>query len=40
MEHVLHIFGGGCGEHLIWIWIAPVVAAIKLYWFKIFKPKN
>lgn len=18
MEHILHIFGGGCGEHMIW----------------------
>lgn len=18
MEHLLHIFGGGCGEHLLW----------------------
>ena len=24
MEHVLHLFGGGCGEHMIWPGIASV----------------
>jgi hypothetical protein len=23
MEHVLHLFGGGCGEHMVW----PMIAA-------------
>ena len=23
MEHLFHIFGGGCGEHMLW----PMVAA-------------
>jgi len=22
MEHVFHLFGGGCGEHMIWPWLA------------------
>ena len=21
MEHILHLFGGGCGEHLVWPWL-------------------
>ncbi len=26
MDHVFHIFGGGCGEHLIWPWVAATVS--------------
>jgi len=21
MEHVFHLFGGGCGEHVVWPWL-------------------
>lgn len=27
MEHVLHIFGGGCGEHMIWAWLIPILSS-------------
>lgn len=26
MEHVFHIFGGGCGEHMIWAWLIPALS--------------
>tara|TARA_Y100001963_G_C6773489_1_gene446119 strand:- start:108 stop:257 length:150 start_codon:yes stop_codon:yes gene_type:complete len=33
VEHVLHIFGGGCGEHLIWPWLATVgTTASGIWW--------
>lgn len=22
MDHFFHIFGGGCGEHMVWPWLA------------------
>ena len=38
MEHVLHIFGGGCGEHIIWTWVLPAsgvgIHAVR-QWFKV-----
>lgn len=40
MEHVLHVFGGGCGEHFIWLWLAPIGLAIKMYWLKLFGSKQ
>tara|TARA_Y100000356_G_scaffold135140_1_gene146806 strand:- start:1430 stop:1639 length:210 start_codon:yes stop_codon:yes gene_type:complete len=27
MEHIFHIFGGGCGEHMIWPWLASASVA-------------
>tara|TARA_Y100000114_G_C11754000_1_gene325879 strand:+ start:938 stop:1111 length:174 start_codon:yes stop_codon:yes gene_type:complete len=26
MEHILHFFGGGCGEHMLWPWIVSVLS--------------
>lgn len=33
MEHLLHLFGGGCGEHLLWPTLAATGAGF-LLWFK------
>ncbi len=32
MEHLLHIFGGGCGEHAVLPLIGTAVAGLGLYW--------
>jgi len=31
MEHIFHIFGGGCGEHLIWPWLATWATSFWLF---------
>ena len=33
MEHVLHIFGGGCGEHMVWPWLVSGGSALTI-WFR------
>lgn len=32
MEHVLHLFGGGCGEHMIWPWLATAGTTASGVW--------
>ena len=31
MEHILHLFGGGCGEHLIWPWVAGIGSGVAMW---------
>lgn len=31
MGHLFHIFGGGCGEHLVWPWLASMAAGLTMF---------
>jgi len=39
VEHIYHIFGGGCGEHLIWSWFATFGSGGAI-WFTASKTKG
>ena len=40
MEHLIHIFGGGCGEHLVWPWLASGGSGLLLMLRTWVKPKD
>ena len=40
MEHVLHFFGGGCGEHMLWPMIVATCSGIGMWVRSIFARKT
>lgn len=31
MEHIAHVFGGGCGEHIVWPWLVASFSCVSAW---------